>query len=138
MTSVKPPSLRFSLLDGGKPSQASVLPKFLQSPSQFPPWVPLPLRMLAFSRAPSSALLIPLFPFFLESLTHTHSLSYHAHRADSELCIPSPHLPPEPKTHVPSCLLDSLTKKSHWHLPLNAPIPELIFLPGPDPSSHPS
>lgn len=129
MTSSKPPFLRVILLNAGKPSPASVLPQFLHSPPQFPPWAPLPLRMLAFSSTPSSALLMPLFPFFLVSLVHIHSLSYHPHRADSELCIPSPHLPPGLQTHAPSYLLDIVTRRSHWHLPLNTPTQNLSFCP---------
>lgn len=42
MTSSKPPSLRVSVLNGGKPSPASVSPQFLHSTPQFLPWTPFP------------------------------------------------------------------------------------------------
>lgn len=129
MTSSKPPSRRVHVLNGGKPSPASVSPQFLHSPPQFPPWAPLPLRVLAFSSIPSLALLIPLFPFFLDSLAHTRSFSYHPRRSDSELCLPSPHLPPELQTHVPSYMLDSpagIFHSTHPHQSLSF-CPDLIL-----------
>lgn len=94
---------------------------------------PFPLRTLKFS-----ALLIPLYPFFLGNLIHIRSLSSFPHKDDSELCVSSPYLPPELQTCVPSCLLDTQTRRSRWHLPFDTPKPELIFLPKSVPSSHPN